>query len=102
MSSEFEVKNLKNLRYFLGMEVSLYEKGIYVSQRKYTLDLLKEIGMLDYKPADNHMDSNIKLRLPKLRTIKKDSNNSWKKTHLSHSYPTWHRILSEHDQQIHE
>ena len=43
------------------MEVARSEKGIYVSQRKYTLDLLKETDMLDCKPADTPMDPNVKL-----------------------------------------
>ncbi|KAL6327261.1 hypothetical protein AAG906_017818 [Vitis piasezkii] len=42
LSEEFEVKDLGNLKYFLGMEVARSRKGIVVSQRKYILDLLKE------------------------------------------------------------
>ena len=61
LSSEFEVKDLGSLRYFLGMEVARSEKGISVSQRKYTLDLLKETGMLGCKPVDTPMDANVKL-----------------------------------------
>ncbi|RVW84320.1 Copia protein [Vitis vinifera] len=44
LSEEFEVKDLGNLKYFLGMEVARSRKGIVVSQRKYILDLLKEPG----------------------------------------------------------
>ena len=61
LSSEFEVKDLGSLRYFLGIEVARPENGISVSQRKYTLDLLKETGMLGCKPIDTPMDSNVKL-----------------------------------------
>ena len=32
-----------------------------ISQRKYTFDILEDIGMLDYKPIDSPMDQNIKL-----------------------------------------
>ena len=49
------------MRYFLGMEVARNQKGIYVSQRKYTLDLLKETGMMGCKPVDTLMDPNLKL-----------------------------------------
>ena len=42
LAKEFEIKDLRCLKYFLGMEVVLLRKGIYVSQRKYVLDLLKE------------------------------------------------------------
>ncbi|RVX15740.1 Retrovirus-related Pol polyprotein from transposon RE1 [Vitis vinifera] len=57
LSEEFEVKDLGNLKYFLGMEVARSRKGIVVSQRKYILDLLKETGMLGCKPIDTPIDS---------------------------------------------
>ena len=51
MAKEFEVKDLGTLKYFLGMEIARSKKGISVSQRKYTLDLLEETGMLGCKPS---------------------------------------------------
>nr|CAN66727.1 hypothetical protein VITISV_041956 [Vitis vinifera] len=68
LSEEFEVKNLGNLKYFLGMEVTRSRKGIVVSQRKYILDLLKETGMLGCKPIDTPMDSQKKLGIEKEST----------------------------------
>ncbi|RVW52205.1 Retrovirus-related Pol polyprotein from transposon TNT 1-94 [Vitis vinifera] len=65
LSEEFEVKDLGNLKYFLGMEVARSRKGIVVSQRKYILDLLKETGMLGCKPIDTPMDSQKKLGIEK-------------------------------------
>ena len=56
MAREFEIKDLRPLRYFLGMEVARSKRSIVVSQRKYTLDLLKEIDMLDCKLVDTPMD----------------------------------------------
>ena len=32
-----------------------------ISQRKYTFDILADIGMLDCKPVDTPMDQNVKL-----------------------------------------
>lgn len=46
LAIEFEIKDLRSLRYFLRMEVARSKKGIVVSQRKYILDLLKETGMI--------------------------------------------------------
>ncbi|KAL4036983.1 hypothetical protein IC575_000564 [Cucumis melo] len=58
---EFEIKDLGNLKYFLGMEMARSKEGIFVSQRKYTLDLLIETGMLGCRPADTPIEFNCKL-----------------------------------------
>ncbi|RVW76743.1 Retrovirus-related Pol polyprotein from transposon TNT 1-94 [Vitis vinifera] len=55
------IKDLGNLKYFLGMEIARSKKGIAVSQRKYVLDLLNETGMLGCKPAETPMDTTVKL-----------------------------------------
>ncbi|KAI5341577.1 hypothetical protein L3X38_009452 [Prunus dulcis] len=52
LASEFEIKSLGDLKYFLGIEVARSKYGIFLSQRKYILDLLVETGMLDSKPID--------------------------------------------------
>ena len=61
LAEEFDMKDLGNLRYFLGMEITRNDYAISVSQRKYTLDLLKETDMMASKPTDTPMDSNVKL-----------------------------------------
>ncbi|RVW99246.1 Retrovirus-related Pol polyprotein from transposon TNT 1-94 [Vitis vinifera] len=61
LTKEFEIKDLGNLKYFLGMEIARSKKGIAVSQRKYVLDLLNETGMLGCKPTETPMDTTIKL-----------------------------------------
>ena len=43
------------------MKIARSKKGIVVSQRKYTLDLLKETGMNRCKPADTPIEANVKL-----------------------------------------
>lgn len=63
LASDFEIKDLEQLRYFLGMEVARTTKGILVTQRKYTLDVLKETGMIDCKPVATPVEPNSKLRL---------------------------------------
>ncbi|KAA0057566.1 reverse transcriptase [Cucumis melo var. makuwa] len=55
------VQDLGNLKYFLGMEVARFKEGISVSERKYTLDLLTETGMLGCRPADTPIEFNCKL-----------------------------------------
>lgn len=61
LATEFEMKNLGGLKYFLGIEVARSKRGIFLSQKKYILDLLTEVGMLDCKPADTPIIQNHKL-----------------------------------------
>jgi hypothetical protein len=46
------MKDLGSLKYFLEIKMSRSKKGIFLSQRKYTLDLLQEISMLACQPAN--------------------------------------------------
>ena len=52
------VKDLGPHRYFLGIEIARSSKGIILSQRKYILDLLAEIGMLGCHPCGSPIDRN--------------------------------------------
>ena len=61
LSSEFEMKDLGHLKYFLGIEVSQSNKWIFLSQRKYVLDLLQETGMSACQPADTPVKEGLKL-----------------------------------------
>lgn len=40
-SQNFEIKELAKLKHFLSMELAQSETGIFISEQKYTLDLLK-------------------------------------------------------------
>jgi len=61
LHKEFNTKDLGRLRYFLGIEVSYSHAGINLSQRKYVLDILDEVGFLGVKPVDTPMNPNMKL-----------------------------------------
>jgi hypothetical protein len=61
LHSRFRIKDLGNLKYFLGIEVSRSKKGISISQRKYTLEILKDSGLSGSKPVNFPMEQNVKL-----------------------------------------
>ena len=57
------MKDLGQLKYFLGIEVARSKQGISLSQRKYVLDLLAETGMLDCKPVETPIEMNHNLAI---------------------------------------
>ncbi|RVW93163.1 Protochlorophyllide reductase, chloroplastic [Vitis vinifera] len=61
LSREFEMKDLGFLKYFLGIEVSRSSEGIFLSQRKYALDLLQETGMSGCQPVNTPIEEGLKL-----------------------------------------
>ncbi|MCO5566992.1 hypothetical protein L7F22_020675 [Adiantum nelumboides] len=56
LKKEFEMKDLGELRYFLGLEVIPMTEGIWLFQRQYALDMLSKYGMADYKPISMPLD----------------------------------------------
>lgn len=63
LNQAFDVKDLGLFRYFLGIEVARSSRGISLSQRKYTLDLFQDTGMLGCKPSSSPMNPYISLTL---------------------------------------
>ena len=61
LGTSFDVKDLGPLRYFLGIEVARSRQSIPLSQRKHSLDLFQDTGMLGCRPASSPMDPNLKL-----------------------------------------
>jgi hypothetical protein len=64
MTQKFEMSMMGELNYFLGFQVKQLKDGTFISQMKYTQDLLKRFGRKDAKPAktpmgtDRHVDLN--------------------------------------------
>lgn len=50
------MKKLGIPKYFLAIEIVRSHKGIYLSQHKYTLDIISEMGLLGSKPIDTSME----------------------------------------------
>jgi hypothetical protein len=61
LQHDFALKDLGNLHYFLGIEVSHAKEGIYLSQKKYMMDVLQRAGMLSCKPASTPLSCSTKI-----------------------------------------
>ncbi|XP_076893891.1 uncharacterized protein LOC143546021 [Bidens hawaiensis] len=61
LNKRFSIKDLGPLKYFLGIEVTRTQDGLALSQRKYTLDILEDSGMLGCRPSAFPMEQNLKL-----------------------------------------
>ena len=56
LDQKFGIKDLDNLKYFLGLEIARNVNGISLNQRKYALKILKEIGMNGCKLMKSPME----------------------------------------------
>jgi hypothetical protein len=62
LAASFEMKDLGDLHYFLGIEVIRTPEGILVSQRHYALNMLLKFGMAECKPISTPLDRTVKHR----------------------------------------
>jgi hypothetical protein len=58
MVSEFEMSMIKELSYFLGLQIGQMKNDTFVSQGKYIKDMLKKFGMDDVKAISTPMGTN--------------------------------------------
>jgi hypothetical protein len=73
LSRVFEVKDLGQLRYFLGIEIARSARGIVLSQRKYALDLLNDTGMMQCRAAATPIDQNYKITAESGELVEKET-----------------------------
>ncbi|XP_076925214.1 uncharacterized protein LOC143587953 [Bidens hawaiensis] len=93
LKTKFLIKDLGELKYFLGIEVFKTDQGICLSQRKYCLELLAEFGLTALKPVNvpieqsysvNHL---CKISNSELQNITKYQKLVGKLIYLSHTRP---------------
>uniref|UniRef100_A0A803QBT0 Reverse transcriptase Ty1/copia-type domain-containing protein n=1 Tax=Cannabis sativa TaxID=3483 RepID=A0A803QBT0_CANSA len=61
LNSEFSLKDLETVNYFLGIEVTYIVDGIHICQAKYARDLLIKAQMAGTKPSPTPMTSGLRL-----------------------------------------
>jgi hypothetical protein len=62
MQSEFEISLLRELSFFMGLNIRQRNQGIFISQTKYIRENLKRLRMEDCKPIITPMKTSCKLR----------------------------------------
>ncbi|GKA27535.1 ribonuclease H-like domain-containing protein [Tanacetum coccineum] len=61
LHQEFEMTDLGALNYFLGTSVTRDATGMFLSQRKYAIELLEQPYMVSCNPSRTHVDTKSKL-----------------------------------------
>lgn len=52
LTTEFDIKDLSELHYFLGIQITKTTHGLFLSQTKYIHDLLQKVEMVECKACD--------------------------------------------------
>ncbi|RDX65732.1 hypothetical protein CR513_55583, partial [Mucuna pruriens] len=96
LATQFEMKELGKLKYFLGIEVAYSKQGIFISQRKFVLDLLKEIGKLGCKISMVPIEQNHRIGCEEIPIIEKSQYQRLveKLIYLSHIRPDIAYVVS--------
>ncbi|GJW36993.1 retrovirus-related pol polyprotein from transposon TNT 1-94 [Tanacetum coccineum] len=61
MSSKFQISMMGQMSFFLGLQVSQNPGGIFINQSKFSLEILKKLGMDSCDPVDTPMVDRLKL-----------------------------------------
>jgi hypothetical protein len=62
MQNEFEISLLRELYFFMGLQIRQINQGIFISQTKYIIEMLNRFGVEDCKPVTTPMKMSSKLR----------------------------------------
>ena len=61
MAEKFDMSDLGELTYYLGIEVTQHQEGVALSQRRYAMKILEDAGMKACNPVQTPMESGSKL-----------------------------------------
>ncbi|GJZ05244.1 ribonuclease H-like domain-containing protein [Tanacetum coccineum] len=61
LHQEFAMTDLGSLNYFLGMSITRDSSGMFLSQKKYVVEILKRAGMVQCNPSRTPVDTESKL-----------------------------------------
>lgn len=61
LSAMFKLKDLGDLKYFLGLGIARSSMGIVISQRQYALQLLEDFAFLEARPVHTPMNPKVDL-----------------------------------------
>lgn len=63
LQTEFALKDLGDLHYFLGIQVVPHKDGLHLSQTKYASDLLVKAGMKGCKPMTTPLPISVNMSM---------------------------------------
>jgi hypothetical protein len=69
MTDRFEMCMMVELAFFLGFQIKKVKDGTFISQTKYTRDILKKFSMDNAKPIKTPMGTNAHLDLDMGNTL---------------------------------
>jgi hypothetical protein len=65
MEKEFQMSMMRELTFFLGIQVMQTKQGTFIHQARYTKDLMKKLNMVELKPVSTPMSTATVLDLDK-------------------------------------
>ena len=90
LHKQFKLKDLGELKFFLGIEVLRSSEGIILNQRKYILELIADAGLIGAKPASTPMKSNLRLT-----SVEHDQANGYSADAVLHDITSYQRLISK-------
>ena len=67
ITNEFEMTDIGQMSYFLGLEVKQSEDGIFMSQKKYEEQILSKFRMKKCKSVSTPVEAGMKLEIDSIR-----------------------------------